>query len=237
MTRSGNKNCNYDSLAIKQAQHKNFALEEHMELVKKVIRQEKHRREDEIDKAHRVLQKELEKVRSVKPLPGYALNRLHEERKKRINDICLHVVNCYMQKQDQNKTQWNKAIARGRMSNRPVCTPEHFRFVNTAFPEVINSAVPPNWKCMHNKKANIYEHGRAGHDMKCMSTRAKPVGESAGAFPGMDLINVRLWHPPSKYLLQPPCDESPSSGHVGGLRGKGGHLAGQRIAGKHRGRS
>ena len=56
-----------------------------------------------------------------------------------------------------------------------------------AFPDTLDASVALDWQ-YNPKHVNIYEHGRAGHDMKCMSTRAKPVGGYATRGP----INFRF---------------------------------------------
>jgi len=72
-------------------------------------------------------------------------------------------------------------------AERPVTTPDHLLFLNKAFPEAFEYADDEPW-INTETETNIYEHGRAGHDKTCMSTRAKPVGEYHGQGP----INFRF---------------------------------------------
>lgn len=80
--------------------------------------------------------------------------------------------------------------------SRPVTTPEHMDFIEKAFPEIYDVTGDNPWRYTYNPKADIYEHGRAAHDMKCMSTRSKPVGASTGAYPPRRPLNMRFWVPP-----------------------------------------
>ena len=88
------------------------------------------------------------------------------------------------------------------LAELPDTTSDSLMFVRRAFPEVYEMSVTHGWKYDYLPKADIYEYGRAGHDLKCMSTRPKPVGEATGAIPAPDPINPRFWVP-SKHLLEP----------------------------------
>ncbi len=175
------KKCKYESLTIRQAQHMNLAEEAQLRVVHKFINSEEKRRSDDIDKARKRFEKTLEAIRKTAPVPADVLHSFHQDKKSNLLDVVLHISNCYMQKQDRNKAEWierqsSKDILQRLPPELPVKTPDNLTFLADAFPEVYNMSVGLDWTYEKASKVDIYEHGRAGHDMKCMSTRATPVG-------------------------------------------------------------
>ncbi len=184
----------YESLTIKQAQHKNFALDAHLSLVHKIISGEKRIRKDEIDKARKVVAQTLERTRDVFPVTGNDLQAFHVERRGHFQDVCLHIVNCYLRRQDKNKAHWLRMREHQMLPcSRPVTTPDHLLFIHEAFPETYYMKVDADEESVYYPNADIYEHPRAGHDMKCLSTRSKPVG--ANAYPPQRPVNIRHLRP------------------------------------------
>ena len=194
----------HESLTIKQAQNKNYGLEEHSKFVGRIYEQEKKRRAEEIDKERKRIVKEIKRTRRVFPLPGHALNNLHRRRSEKIDDMCMHVVSCYMHRQEKNKYRWMQEVKEGNLAYRPVCTPDHLLFVKDVFPEAYRNTVEIGYMFKHKESADIYEYGRAAHDRKCASTKAKALGESIGAYPPKEAVNVRFWKPLTEDLRDSP---------------------------------
>lgn len=185
----------HESLQIKQAQNKNYGLEEHQKLISKIYDQEKQRRADDIDKERKRIQKDIRKARKISSVPGYALNNLHRRRAENIEKMCMHVVSCYMLRMEKNKRMWHHKVTEGELADRPVQSPDHLMFIKNKFPETLTYVKEIGYAFKHDRKADIFEHARAGHDMKCYSTRVKSVGETLGAYPKKESVNVRFWQP------------------------------------------
>jgi len=186
----------YESKRIIQAQHKNAAEGAQLNVVNKYLKHENRLKLDDLDHEVRSIKKGITGLLATRAIPGEALNLFHKEQKEHIRDVSIHIVNCYVCRQNKNKQKYvRQQMSKGAdvlpYGERPVRTPEHMDFIIDAFPEVTNM-VELGWKWGSPfSNVDIYQHGRAGHDMKCMSTRAKPVGNYTQRGPR----NFRLWCP------------------------------------------
>merc|ERR1712178_382623 len=185
-----------ESKRIIQAQHKNAAEGAQLNVVNKYLKHENRLKLDDLDHEVRSIKKGITGLLATRAIPGEALNLFHKEQKEHIRDVSIHIVNCYVCRQNKNKQKYvRQQMSKGAdvlpYGERPVRTPEHMDFIIDAFPEVTNM-VELGWKWGSPfSNVDIYQHGRAGHDMKCMSTRAKPVGNYTQRGPR----NFRLWCP------------------------------------------
>ena len=67
------------------------------------------------------------------PVPASALIDFHDRQHLRCNDVAMHVVYCYLLKQERNKEVWahlsNEKGAKALSTARPVKTPDHLDFI------------------------------------------------------------------------------------------------------------
>ena len=188
----------FESITFKKAHYQNYVLDEHTKLVKKIIEQERAKVQDELDKERRRLEAELDRIRMVKQPDSQDLFDFQDERRRVVQDVCLHIVYCYLKRQDKNKIEWNRSVNSGQMAERPLKTPENFEFIRNSFPEVLclsEEEIP--WKDKTN--SDIYENGRSPHDLKCLSTRSEAIGVTSGTYPVHKPINVRQWKPLNRW--------------------------------------
>ena len=86
-TRAGKAKNLFESLTIKQAMHKNHALSAHLNLVDKIVEQEKHRRSAEIDKQRKFIESTINETRKTSSLRSDQLFARHESKRKNINEV------------------------------------------------------------------------------------------------------------------------------------------------------
>ena len=185
---SKKKKCRHDTLTIKQAHHKNHALQAHLQTVHKVIDLDKRRASDDLDKTLAMLHQEKDTLREVHPLGGDDLLKIHCYRRRRLFTACFSIIHCYMSRQHK-KMATGPTVPLDR--SKLVTCPDHIDFVRRVFPEACDLGLKKGWTYDKSQKADIYEHSRAAHDMKCLSTRVKPVG----AYGNTNPINVRFLRP------------------------------------------
>lgn len=151
------RQCKYESLTIRQANHKNSAETAQLGVVCKFLSHEQQRLKEDREREVKSISKEARKLRELRPIPGETLNRFHREQKAHIRDVCIHIVHCYMCRQDRNKQRWLKCrLDKGVNAlppERPVTTPDHLQFVYDAFPETYNFSVGYDWT--HDKASNV----------------------------------------------------------------------------------
>ena len=173
------RKCKYESITIKQANHKNSSEDAQLRTVQQVMESERQRYLDEIEKQRKAIEKDLNKFRRAS-VPLLDVTQKQVERKEYIKDVCIHLATCYMSHQDKKK-------ATGQY--QPIRTPEHMFFIQDTF-EIIADADETDLVRVENKnRRNIYEYGRASHDMQCASVRGKPVDGYEHSVP----LNFRRW--------------------------------------------
>ena len=98
------------------------------------------------------------------------------------------------QKQDQTKNKANSTktdTLKTKLSLphiKPAASSTHLGFIQRAFPEITEK--PRDFRLnAYNNFVDIYNHSRASHDLKCLSTPAKPVGGYTKRGP----MNFRMW--------------------------------------------
>ena len=93
-----------------------------------------------------------------RPVECHTLNRFHAEQRENIRDVCVHIVACYMARQERNKERWLlKSRSKGPdvlPIQAPVDTPEHLQFLCQAFPEIYSFTVGYDWRYNRSSKVS-----------------------------------------------------------------------------------
>jgi len=195
-TKTGKAKNLFDSLTIKQALHKNHALNAHLSLCERIVEQERHRISAEIDKQRKKIQNTINEIRKTNTLRTEDLYERHENKRDNVKEVAIHMVNCYMRRQDKRKSEYLMLQEQGLLPDRrPVVTPDHLCFIREIFPETFSYSVDQMWQYKYDPKMDVYAYGRAGHDIACSSMRNKPVGAILGAYTPQFPVNVRFWRP------------------------------------------
>ncbi|KAI0219096.1 hypothetical protein LSAT2_029279 [Lamellibrachia satsuma] len=187
----GRRKYKNETLTIRQAMHKNIALNCHLDLVKRVIAEENKHRIAKLIKERDATFRKMKTIREVFPYDMDQLNEVHRLRASRRHHIFMHIVNCYMLQQERNNKMWNslqEIQALPPAPHRPVDMSEHIRFVQDKFPKTCSFATEHGWQYSHNPAADMYTYGRACHDALCFEARTKTIGHLTGVFPAEEPI-------------------------------------------------
>jgi len=152
-----------------------------------------------IDKYHRreeALERRMADIGYTRSMPLLLLNMIHLQRRMTSHDVSMNIANCYLMHQEKNLEKAKAAVE----SNGDVPPKDldkqalrHARFIRNAFEEAYNIATDVNWTYGYDRSADIYEYGRAGHDLHCTSVKGTPIGVKTGAYPQFKEVNVAAY--------------------------------------------
>lgn len=179
------------------AQQKNALARVRLEDKLRLIENEKAGIISKYQRREQALDQRLEDIGYTRSMPLLLLNMVHLQRRMASHDISMNIANCYLMHQEKNLEKLKKAVEGSGDAAAPKDLDRqalrHARFIRNAFEEACNITADPSWTYGYDRSADIYEYGRTGHDLHCMSVKDAPVGVKTGAYPQFNEVNVAAY--------------------------------------------
>lgn len=141
------------------------------------------------------LDKRMEEIGYTRSMPLLLLNMIHLQRRMTAHDVSMNIANCYLMHQEKNMEKMRTAAEGSGEGAKELDRQalRHARFIRNAFEEAYNIEADPGWTYPYDRSADIYEYGRTGHDLHCLSVKDAPVGVKTGAYPEFKTVNVAAY--------------------------------------------